>query len=367
MLSKLTLIVTHVCNLRCSYCYAEGGDFGTPMEDMSPELSENIIDHFVDKFGGFREIFFFGGEPLVAVETIESACLKAEALHSAGVLEEIPVFTMVTNGTLISDRFIELASRYRFGVTVSMDGDRTIHDLNRRTSNDRGSWDRVSKGIQKLKSAGIEFSIEGTYTFDHWKRGYTPRDVYDYLKTFDPQRISLSEHMTPCSEDGLRDEKQWKSYLSESLDLFEQAAREAFEGDKLYHGGLENMLDSLIHNPAHLKDRFCGAGVDSFAVNPSGMAYPCHMLNNQEPFSLGRFDTVLTAVDSVPGKEEVEGCAECPVRNYCRSCPARMYFQNDKKELTPSEKDCHVVAAHICVLRSMFNELVSQNETGAQS
>ena len=66
VIKALCLHVSHDCNLRCRYCFASTGDFGTGHRmTMDFETAKKAIDFVVERSGKRRniEIDFFGGEP----------------------------------------------------------------------------------------------------------------------------------------------------------------------------------------------------------------------------------------------------------------------------------------------------------------
>ena len=66
---KYTLFVTQQCNLRCSYCYIVKRD-----SQMSLSVAKKVIDLVYERTPPQEniDIGFFGGEPLLAFETIKS-------------------------------------------------------------------------------------------------------------------------------------------------------------------------------------------------------------------------------------------------------------------------------------------------------
>lgn len=60
---SLTLMVNHACNLRCTYCYT-GTKFHSP---MPAEVGNAAIDRALNSLpsGGWLDLGFFGGEPLL--------------------------------------------------------------------------------------------------------------------------------------------------------------------------------------------------------------------------------------------------------------------------------------------------------------
>jgi uncharacterized protein len=335
---------------------------------MSETMAMDILDHFSDKFDGVKEIFFFGGEPLLALNVLKSVCRRAEQLVDNGNMAEMPLFSVVTNGTLFSDDFIRLASRYRFGITVSIDGPPAIHDLHRRTSGNRGTSECVLEGIVKLKSNALPFSAECTYTREHWESGYSVIAVHEYLESLGASTVILSEEIVRYPDKGLRDPKISQGVFSASLDLFSHAIKECLFESKLVHAGLARMFDSLINRPKLLEDNFCGAGINNFAVNPIGETYPCHMLNNQPQFRLGNYRQITTPIEILPKKNSFQACAQCPIKAICRACPARMYLTSESGKMLPDPEDCRVIMAFACIARSAlsrgdFSNILSSDST----
>ncbi|MBP2115447.1 radical SAM/SPASM domain-containing protein [Paenibacillus silagei] len=351
MLSKLTLIVTHNCNLNCNYCYAMGGDYGLPVGQMSKEEAIKIVEHFWNAFNGIKEIFFFGGEPLLAIDTIESLCIHLKNKVKERKIKELPLFTLISNGTRVNQRFALIAKKYCFDITISIDGPKEIHNTNRKLKSGNGSFDKAIKGISILKKHNIPFSIECTYTKEHIENSHTPLSIYKYLQSFGPNKIIITEQLDAKSEYVNNSSKEdYKNNLYNSaIELFKHAIDECKSCGTLNHAGLHKSYDSLLNKPKGISQRFCGAGINNFAVNPTGETYPCHMFNNQVSFSLGTFQNVDGPVEIIPKKEDYEACSTCPVKSLCRSCPARMYFYHDSEKIAPIESECKIIMSYSCL------------------
>jgi uncharacterized protein len=98
------------------------------------------------------------------------------------------VVSFITNGTLISKELVETLKSYKdmVIVTVSIDGPRLVHNLNRVYPNGSGSYDDVLKGINMIKDEEITFELQITYPIDAYKVGYTPFDVALFLSQYTP-------------------------------------------------------------------------------------------------------------------------------------------------------------------------------------
>ena len=140
-LTTLILNVNTGCNLSCTYCYKE--DLTTPAKGdlMELETARQAIDLLLDQTpaGGVSNLVFFGGEPLSNMGLIRDAVSYAEdkAERHSVTLD----FSLTTNGTLLSDDLITYLDDHRFGVTVSMDGPKALHDRNRKTIGGKGTYE----------------------------------------------------------------------------------------------------------------------------------------------------------------------------------------------------------------------------------
>ena len=67
IVKSLCLLVTHDCNLRCGYCFADTGSFGGCRQLMSKETAEKAVEFAIE--GSMKrhnlELDLFGGEPLM--------------------------------------------------------------------------------------------------------------------------------------------------------------------------------------------------------------------------------------------------------------------------------------------------------------
>ncbi|MCI8872690.1 MAG: radical SAM protein [Lachnospiraceae bacterium] len=152
--SKILLQLTQKCNLRCHYCvYSEEKNLGTRShsnKNMSYETAKKAIDFYMNHSVDCEEkvIGFYGGEPLLQFDLIKRIidyCNKTFRGHRI-------LYTITTNGTLLTDEIIDFLVKNRVSITVSLDGPKEIHDKNRKYINNEGSYDTVMKNLKKLKT-----------------------------------------------------------------------------------------------------------------------------------------------------------------------------------------------------------------------
>lgn len=149
---SVTINVTQVCNLKCTYCAAGGdGTYGDPVAKISVEKTLPQLKYFIDqlKDGQKFTISFVGGEPLLYPEGIKLIYDYVVGLQKNKNF--IPVFSLITNATVITDTVRDLLATMKLHITVSLDGPATINDQARPTKAANGkSTDQTLNGIQQL-------------------------------------------------------------------------------------------------------------------------------------------------------------------------------------------------------------------------
>src|SRR5215470_11659786 len=73
-LERLVINVTHDCNLRCRYCYADTGAYGEARAKLQPGVGEQIVESFYARFAEIGSIQLFGGEPFLHPKGIDGLC-----------------------------------------------------------------------------------------------------------------------------------------------------------------------------------------------------------------------------------------------------------------------------------------------------
>lgn len=152
-MQMISLQVTQNCNLRCGYCIY-GGDYNTRKHSekvMSLDTAKKAIDFFIahssesDRIG----IAFYGGEPLLNFPLIREI---VQYVHHEYPGKEY-YFTITTNGTAFTEEILQCLEQNRFGVMISLDGDKKTHDMNRKFKNsEKGSFDVVIKNLEHIKN-----------------------------------------------------------------------------------------------------------------------------------------------------------------------------------------------------------------------
>ena len=151
---KITLQVTQNCNLRCSYCiYSSDSNFDQRSHSqkvMSLKTAKKSIDFYYDHSIDSKSaaISFYGGEPLLQFELIKDVVTYAESKFRGKNL----IFSITTNGTLITEGIAKFLCDHNFHILISIDGPKKIHDANRKTAGGYGSFNEAMRGLQIIRN-----------------------------------------------------------------------------------------------------------------------------------------------------------------------------------------------------------------------
>ena len=334
----LCLNVSHDCNLRCKYCFASTGDFGMGRKTMTVETAKKAID-FVVKRSGIRrniEVDFFGGEPLMAMNTVKETVKYARGLEKeAGKNFR---FTITTNGVLLNDENIEYINEEMDNCVLSLDGRREVNDAHRPTAKGTGSYDVIVPKFKKL--------IDGRGDKDYYLRGTFTRDNLDFAE--DVMHLAeLGESVSVEPAVG----KVGDPFAVREEDLPKVRA----EYDKLARELLKNPDVNFFHfnvdlaqGPCVIKRmRGCGAGCEYVCITPDGDIYPCHQFVGNEDFKMGNvydetFDMDMASKFAGMNIYTRKECGDCWAKFYCSGgCSAANYNVNG--DITqPSHVGCEM-------------------------
>lgn len=168
---RLIVLPTEQCNYRCKYCY-ESFRRGK----MLPETQEAVIKFVqknIQRFSGIR-LSWFGGEPLLAMDIIESMSMRLMEICKKAKRKYISDIT--TNGYLLSqDTFRKLLDLNVIEYQITIDGTKEIHDAKKPLINGNGTFDVVTNNIRE--------SIQDYLRSDATKNWYMSYAMWDSNET----------------------------------------------------------------------------------------------------------------------------------------------------------------------------------------
>jgi uncharacterized protein len=349
---ELTLVLTHACNLRCSYCYA-GDKHGTR---MPIETGEKALRWAFDRLGeGERiQVGYFGGEPLLAWDLVQHFQLKAERLAEAGGVRMVT--TLTTNGTLLDEAKMDWLTKHDVVVAVSLDGTLEAHDAHRTYAGGRSSFDDALRGARRaLSRASLTELIAVVDPATVGRLSETAR----FLLDSGARVISLSPNYGADW-----DEETLATYASEMEKVGDEFARRFRNGEDVYIAQIDAKIVGRLKCGLQACDK-CAFGRGEISVAPSGRFYPCERLvgNDDEggAWCIGHIDT---GVDEKRLEALYYGklgrdptCGQCEINDRCMNfCGCSNAFGSGDAA-TPGAFLCHAEQVNARVADRIAKEL----------
>lgn len=315
-LKALCLHLSHDCNLRCKYCFADTGSYNGERINMSKEVAFNAVDFLISNSNKHNlEIDFFGGEPLINFEvlkqTVEYANKQAK-LHN----KEFK-FTTTTNGILLNKEVSQFLNNTMDNIVLSLDGRPHINDYARPTINGKGSFDAIIDNFKHFANirGSKSYYIRGTFT----KANLDFASDVLYLNDIGFKQISIEPVVLPDKHKLAITEKDIDTLCHE----YEKLAVEYVErrkGDKWFSFFHFNV--DIANGPCINKIlKGCGAGSEYLAIAPNGDIYPCHQFVGNKQYLIGNVIDV-TVNNSIRDKLINSNLLTKPI---CESCFARYH------------------------------------------
>lgn len=330
-------VLTNMCNMHCTYCQAQSeknSEYGV----MTREIAQKAVDIALQAPDEVLTFEMQGGEPLLNYEVLKFIIEYAEANKR----EKRILYSITTNGTLITDDIMSFFEKYSVSVSISLDGPTDLQHYNRPMNNGKNSFDYIQRIIPKLKERKIFGGAVLTTTNQslcYWK------EIIDTYLSFGIREIFIRP-LTPLGfandhwgqigyniNDFLVFYRVIMSYI---LDMNRKGV---FIRELHAMIFLRKILCQLSDNYMELRSP-CGATLGQVAYYYDGNIYTCdegRMIAQMgdNAFCLGNVNThsysdivscgSCKAVCKASILEGLPGCSECAYLPYCGTCPATTY------------------------------------------
>jgi len=343
-IKALCLNIIHDCNLRCKYCFADEGEYHGARKVMSAEVGKRAIDFVIEKSGPRKniEVDLFGGEPLMAFDTIKEIVEYAkeqEKLH-----KKLIRFTMTTNATLLNDEIMKYMDENMGNIVLSIDGRKSVNDKVRTRIDGSGSYDRILPNIQKMvnmRDKSKSYYVRGTFT-----RGNT--DFYEDVKHMADlgfKEISIEPVVLPNEHELSLREEDLPIIFEQYDKLYADMLQRHKDGTdfKFYHFNIDLQGGPCVYK----RISGCGAGHEYVAITPDGDIYPCHQFVGNEDFLMG---DIYKGISNDKMVQEFKTahvynkpkCNDCWAKFYCSGgCQANNFNFNGDMHI-PYEIGCQM-------------------------
>lgn len=311
--------ITNACNLRCSYCFLD-----KTSQKMSLETGLKSIDAVIrsasnNGFDGVK-IKYAGGEPTLNVDLIAQLDRHASCLADEQNIEYSAV--ILSNGTLINEKFMSIIKERNINLMISLDGVGEFHDKQRAFVNGKGSFNIIDRNISRLIAREIKPFI--TVTVSSQSAPGLPAMVSYLLDKDLPFTLNFYRsniYSQPYDEQLQLDEEIIIRYMKKAYQLIEtKMPRQSLLG---------SLLD--LNNASAPHNKTCGVGENYLVIDQIGGVSKCHMdienplttINNLDPLIVINSDT--KGIQNLPVNQK-HACNSCEWRYWCAGgCPLVTY------------------------------------------
>jgi uncharacterized protein len=314
-MEKLVIIPTRSCNMRCVYC-----DFGSSTAHpatLDPALACRLIDYAAENLSSKSQAMlrthFFGGEPLVARQCVETAVHYSRMMCARKGLT--PWFEITTNG-FFDPTAVPFIGDYINSAVISLDGDELRHDTNRQRADGSGTYSIIADNIRQLSRFPVEINLRACIT----------NISVDVMNDIASHFFSEFKFDSLCFEMMTPSQSSYDAGLAPP-DPYRFAAG-FLKAESLashYDGSLVHATSELI-GP---RSTSCPVGRNTLMLTPDGMLTACYL--DIERWTNRGIDPVIGYVDPVAGpvieQRQIEAiasllsskrrCARCFCRYTC--------------------------------------------------
>ncbi|MBI9100491.1 MAG: SPASM domain-containing protein, partial [Spirochaetaceae bacterium] len=355
MIGSIYLFITEECNLTCKYCF---NDDSLQQTKEVLELSDfkvmfkNLIEYNKLYNNNKITIHFFGGEPTIHLDLIESIIdyvLSFEKIMSS--------FFLFTNGILLyrnTDTFIRIHKKSNLRIQLSVDSDPSI-DSERTFRFGKEKYEKsINNTIDFLINNKIRFTIRATLPQARIKNFYQNYKYFfeltkkhkDILSNFD----FYPDHVTSIWSDSdieiLKEEinkivqHQYNEYKNNNKLISDSFFRLA-----LKQFGINNGIISI---KSARNARVCGFCHKLVAVGTNGDIYACHRVYKIDKMKVGNLidnDINIQKKESISSvlnnrtfikphyNLKYSSCNECIIKETCKAvCPANSFYTSQERE-----------------------------------
>ena len=313
------------CNYTCDYCSQK-------FVERAPETSRKDIDDFLEKLDhlefdeekGLR-VEFWGGEPLVYWKTLRPLAEALREKFDWGPGRE-PVFTMITNGSILTKEMSMWLNFMGFNVAISHDGPgQSVRGPDPFEDPDKK---KIILDFYKTMRRNGRISFNAMLNAKNKSR----KDIHDWFVelTNDPY-VALGEGgiVDAYDEDGITNSLQSKE---EHFDFRRTAFNDIYSTDGKI--GFRNQIDKidsftknlLSHKNAMYLGQKCGMDLENvISVDLRGNVITCQNVSAVEtgPNGESHLGGNITDMDNVEIKAAThwmnrKECPSCPVLHLCK-------------------------------------------------
>lgn len=369
--NKVTFCLTHECNFKCSYCvyggrYESLGYRKHSKTRMSKDIINNSIISMMD--GNFisnelNVVCFYGGEPLIEFSMIK---YTTEMINSLICPTHKIQYSITTNASLLLADKLDFLVNNNFKLTISIDGNKDLHDKNRVFKNGKGTYNVIFKNLLYIKKKFPEFYKDINFNITHDSEDLSM--IIDFLsdncEMFPIKQVQFSEILANNESNVKMINKGITNILSDALNSlinqYNPPQKKNAKDQYIHDIGIDLLFEFLLNNVRRLSFNgvvngkinsggCCDIGKTHLFIDSDGNYYYCEKMANTHKIGdcYSGLNNKLIYDEIVAYRQDIlEKCKKCWAISLCSLC----YFTYDYR-LSVKEKK------NICELHKRKIEL----------
>jgi MoaA/NifB/PqqE/SkfB family radical SAM enzyme len=267
---ECAVITTYRCNAKCGMCYSWQNP-SKASEEFNPEILEKIP-------GGMQRLNITGGEPL----------LRKDLADIVRILDKKTKRLEISTNGYFSDRLVEIAKEFPdIMVRVSVEG---LPELNDKLRGLEDGFDHSLRTILRLKDLGVK-----DIGFAMTVSGENCRDLLDIYALVASMDLELANAVVHNSfyfhkfDNEIANSEEVQAVMIKFIEQLLCSPRKNLKKRvKDWFRAYLN-LGLLGHVQGQARPLPCGAGTDTFFVDPWGQILACN--GSMEPMTMGDLKT----------------------------------------------------------------------------
>ncbi|HEX7645082.1 MAG TPA: radical SAM protein [Burkholderiaceae bacterium] len=314
----LSLAIAQKCNLGCTYCYAQQGEFGGKAKSMDLATALRSVDLLLDgaQPGARVNLAFMGGEPLA-----NRAVLREATGYAAAKAAERGVhcgFSITTNGSLLQPDDADFFERHGFAVTVSLDGPAPQHDRLRPFKGGKGSFEHIVARLAPLLEGQRRMQVSARVTVTPFNLDLPA--TLDLFVGMGFHSVGFSPLLHAANGRAEMGQDDMAAMLEGMIACGLAFEQHVIGGRRYPFANMHNALRELqrgTHRPYP-----CGAGAGYFGVSADGDLSACHRFVGDEAGDMGSLEQGVDRTRQVHWLEQrhvhrQQPCSQCWARYLC--------------------------------------------------
>lgn len=327
---SITICPTMGCNFDCPYCF-ENHRAGKMSEAVQDEVL-GLAERMLDASGAKRlSITWFGGEPLLAPDVIETLSERLMALaerKGAAYYAEI-----ITNGYLLDQKNADLLERVKvIWIQITLDGIGAAHDATRRLAGGGPTFSRITDNLRNVKISG-RVTIRHNVHEENYKEVEKLRSFVEELSRESGNDLHYYPAVCFVSDAASERENQvGVLYGAEKSDIGLLRDTGRFGPGKGHYCGFNSLWLVTVDEQGNLMKCWEDADKPERSFGSAAVWDPKNPI-----FSADRPDNLTAYLNTAGALDDAE-CRDCVWLPACRGgCPNKRLFE--KKTCVPYKND----------------------------